>query len=70
MLHNVSVKKFLFCIWYNAMPLNLDTRTPMKMTIAGPDGASASSVAKYVFPENQQTEHYLVCLMPLARWDC
>lgn len=51
MLHNVSVKKFLFCIWYNAMPLNLDTRTPMKMTIAGPDGASASSVAKYVFPE-------------------
>ena len=33
------------------MPLSVDTRTPMKMTLAGPDGASVSSVAKYVFPE-------------------
>ena len=33
------------------MPLSLDTRTPMKLTLAGPDGASASSVARYIFPE-------------------
>lgn len=33
------------------MPLSIDTRTPMKMTLAGPDGANPNSVAKYVFPE-------------------
>ena len=36
------------------MPLNIDTRTPSSITLAGPDGGAITSVARYVLPENPQ----------------
>lgn len=33
------------------MPLNIDTRSPSVITLAGPDNAAVTSVARYVLPE-------------------
>ncbi len=36
------------------MPLNVDTRTPSSITLAGPDDGAVTSVARYVLPETPQ----------------
>lgn len=34
------------------MPLNIDTRTPSNITLAGPDNGAVTTVTRYVLPEN------------------